>query len=328
MVKQSVEMKDKVKKAREKSIYISVVIPVYGCDTCLIELYNRLKAVLERISIRFEIIMVDDASPDDAWEIIKELSREDQRLKGISLSRNFGQHYAISAGLDHAEGEYIIVMDCDLQDQPEEIIKLLNAAGEGYDIVLARRIIRKDNCFKKLFSRTFYKILGYLTDTVQDYTIANFGIYNKKVITAIRNMGDSIKYFPAMVRWVGFKTTCIDIQHGERENGKSTYSFKKLISLALDTILSFSEKPLKLVLKFGLFMSFISFIMGIVYLHQYITGAIKVLGFTSIIISIWFLAGIIIFILGIVGLYIGKIFEKVKNRPVYIISEKVNVNIP
>jgi glycosyltransferase involved in cell wall biosynthesis len=304
--------------------FISVVIPVYGCNDCLIELYKRLKQAIEEISDQFEIILVNDAYPSNAWEIIKDLAENDYRVKGINLSRNFGQHYAISAGLGHAEGEYIIVMDCDLQDQPEEIIKLYNTANEGFDIVLARRIIRKDSFFKRSFSRMFYKLLGYLTDTVQDNTIANFGIYNKKVIRTIRNMGDSIKYFPTMVRWVGFKTTCIDVEHAERENGKSSYSFKKLSRLALDIILSFSEKPLKLVLKFGLSMSFISFIMGVIYLYQYLTGNIKVLGFASIIISIWFLAGIIIFISGIVGLYIGKIFEKVKNRPVYIISEKIN----
>jgi len=304
--------------------FISVVIPVYGCNNCLIDLYKRLKQTIEKISSQFEIILVNDSDSSNAWEIIKNLAEKDQRVKGINLSRNFGQHYAISAGLDHTRGEYIIVMDCDLQDQPEEIIKLYNTANEGFDIVLGRRIIRKDNLFKRLFSRMFYKLLGYLTDTVQDNTIANFGIYNKKVIRAIRSMGDSIKYFPAMVRWVGFRTTCIEIEHAERENGKSSYSFKKLSRLGLDIILSFSEKPLKLVLKFGLSMSFISFIMGVVYLYQYLTGKIKVLGFASIIISIWFLAGIAIFILGIVGLYIAKIFERVKNRPVYIISEKIN----
>ena len=305
--------------------FISVVIPVYGCNDCLPELYQRLKRTVEKISGQFEIILVNDAGPGDAWESIKNLAEKDQRVKGINLSRNFGQHYAISAGLDHARGEYVIVMDCDLQDQPEEILKLYDKAKEGFDIVLARRMIRKDNLFKRLLSRMFYKLLGYLTDTVQDYTIANFGIYNNKVIQAICDMGDSIKYFPTMVRWVGFKTTCMDIEHAERENGKSSYSFKKLFKLALDIILSFSEKPLKLALTFGLSMSFISFIVGVIYLYQYLTGKIKVLGFASIIISIWFLAGIIIFILGIVGLYIGKIFEKVKNRPVYIISEKINI---
>lgn len=302
--------------------HISIVSPVYGCKTCLYELYIRLKEVLEKITPDFEIILVNDASPDGAWEVIVELTKKDNRVKGINFSRNFGQHYAITAGIDNCDGEWIIVMDCDLQDQPEEIIKLYNKAKEGSKVVFAQRIQRKDKWLKRSYSKAFYTILGYLTNTIQDPAIANFGIYHKDVIDSIRKMGDYHKYFPAMVRWVGFKFTKISVFHAERENGKSSYSFKKSVSLALDIILSFSDKPLRLTVKFGFITSCLAVAFAIYNLFLFFNNKILVPGYTSLIISVWFLSGLIIMVLGMVGLYIGKIFDKVKGRPSYIIMEK------
>jgi len=307
------------------SPFLSVVTPVYGCRTSLYELYYRLKETLETINSNFEIIMVNDDSPDKAWDAILELAKKDNRIKGINLSRNFGQHYAITAGLEHAQGEWVVVMDCDLQDQPEEIIKLYNKALEGLEIVLGKRENRQDNFFKKTFSKWFYKVLSYLTGTKQDASIANFGIYHKKVISAICSMEDNLRYFPTMVKWVGFKSTTIFVEHAERSKGKSTYSYRKLINLSLDVMLAFSDKPLKLTVKFGLIISFFSIIFGIYNLIKFINGDIIVLGWISLILSIWFLSGMIIFVLGIVGLYVGKTFEKVKNRPKYIISDLINI---
>ncbi len=301
--------------------YISVVIPVYGCRLSLIELYNRLVKTLNTITSDFEIIMVNDASPDQSWETIKELAELDNRIKGISFSRNFGQHYAISAGLDNCSGQWVVVMDCDLQDQPEEILKLYAKTKEGFDIVLAKRTIRKDNYFKKIFSKIFYRILGYLTDTKQDHTIANFGIYHFKVIKVIRELQDSIRYFPAMVRWVGFNWTSIEIKHTERKTGKTSYNFSKLLNLGIDIIMAFSSKPLKITIKIGFMISFLSILYALYDIIRYFQGYITVSGWTSIIISIWFLSGLIIFFLGVVGLYVGKTFDKVKQRPFYIINQ-------
>ena len=303
-------------------IYISIVIPVYGCRTALIELYIRLKQTLENISEDFEIIMVNDASPDGAWETIVELAQKDKRVKGINLSRNFGQHYAITAGLDHSKGEWVVVMDCDLQDQPEEIKKLYVKAKEDYHIVFAQRISRKDTWLKRTFSKLFYAILGYLTNTIQDPAIANFGIYHKSIIDSICKMGDFHKYFPTMVRWVGFKYTKIPVSHAERNNGQTSYSFKKSIRLAVDIILSFSDKPLRLTVKFGFLISCMAAIFAIYNLILFFENKILVPGYTSLIISVWFLSGLIILVLGVVGLYIGKTFDKVKDRPTYIIMDK------
>jgi len=303
---------------------ISVVSPIYGCKTCLQELYIRLRQTLETISPEFEIILVNDASPDGAWETILELSKKDQRVKGLNLSRNFGQHYAITAGLDYCNGEWVVVMDCDLQDVPEEISRLYNKAKEGFDIVLAQRINRRDSFIKKGLSKIFYSILSYLTESKQDYKVANFGIYNKKVINAILNMKDYIRYFPTMVRWVGFRSETIEVIHSERYSGGTSYSVKKLLKLALDIVLSFSDKPLRLTIKLGLGISFLAILYAIYNFFRYFNGQIAVTGWTSLIFSIWFLSGVIIFILGIVGLYVGKTFEKVKNRPTFIIMDKIN----
>lgn len=309
----------------ENQFLISIVIPVYGCSTSLYELYLRLCSILEPITSAFEIIFVNDYSPDHAWDVIIDISRKDKRAKGINLSRNFGQHYAITAGLTYAKGNWIIIMDCDLQDQPEEISKLYNKALEGFDVVYGRRKNRQDGFLKVFLSKIFYRLFGYLTDTKQDSRIANFGIYNKKVIESVLSMGDSLRYFPTMVRWVGFNQTMVDIEHAERLKGKSSYSFKKLLRLSLDVVLSFSEKPLRLTVKIGLGISFLALCSIIVFLVLYFSGIIKVLGYTSLIISIWLLSGIIIFFIGFVGLYVGKTFENVKKRPVFIIRDTLNL---
>jgi polyisoprenyl-phosphate glycosyltransferase len=309
----------------KSNIHLSVVVPVYGCKTVLIELYLRLKQTLTTIAEDFEIIMINDASPDGPWETIVELANKDKRVKGINFSRNFGQHYAITAGLDKCIGRWIVIMDCDLQDIPEEIPTLYKKALEGYDIVFGQRLIRFDNFFKKIFSKFFYKALEYFTETKQDYSIGNFGIYGKKAVESVLSMGDKIRFFPPMIKWVGFKSISVPVKHAERSYGKTSYSFRKLFHLALNTILTFSDKPLRLTVKLGSFIVFSSIIFSIYNLILFFNGKILAPGWTSIIISIWFLSGIIIFTLGLVGLYIGKIFENIKNRPIYIINEKVNL---
>ncbi|MGK0447504.1 MAG: dolichol-phosphate mannosyltransferase [Polaribacter sp.] len=304
--------------------HLSIVSPIYNAQHILPELILRLENSLKEITLDFEIILVDDSSPDHSWDVIKELSKNKKYIKGIQLSRNFGQHYAITCGIDHSNGDWVVVMDCDLQDQPEEIPKLYRKALEGYDIVLARRYSRKDNFLKKTFSKLFYKTLGYLTGTEQDETVANFGIYHKKVISSIISMRESIRFFPSMVKWVGYKSTKLSVNHSKREVGKSGYSFNKLIKLAIDIVLAYSDKPLMIVIKIGLIISLISLIFSLIIIIRWVNGEIIELGYTSLIISIWLLSGFIISTVGVTGLYIGKIFEGIKNRPIYIIKNKTN----
>jgi glycosyltransferase involved in cell wall biosynthesis len=309
----------------QKQVQISIVSPVYGCGGTVIELYLRVKKAFETEKLSFELLLIDDGSPDESWSAIEELSSRDERVKGILLSRNFGQHNAITAGLEHAHGEWVVVMDCDLQDQPEEIIKLYNKAQEGFDIVLGKRQERKDVFIKKFLSRAFYRVLSYLTKTEQDSSIGNFGIYKANVIEAVCRLGDNQRFFPTLVKWVGFKQTSIYIEHSRRTIGKTSYSFRKTLNLALDVMLAFSDRPLRMIVKLGVYVSLLSVLYTIITLIRYLAGDIKVMGYTSLIISVWFFSGIIILILGIVGLYIGKTYEKVKDRPQYIIKNKLNL---
>jgi len=308
----------------EKKIHISVVSPVYKAENIIEELVKQIKQSLISITDDFEIILVNDCSPDNSWQSISKECEKDKRIKGINLSKNFGQHNAITAGLNQTNGEWIVVMDCDLQDQPEEIINLYTKAQEGWDSVFAKRVNRNDSTFKKLFSRLFYKIFSYLTDTKQDSTVANFGIYRNCVIDAVLSMNDQIRYFPTMVQWVGFNKYYLPVEHSIRYEGTSTYNFKSLFHLAINTAIAFSDKPLRLTVKIGFYITLFSFIISLVYFISYFTGHINVSGFTSLILSLWFLAGIIILILGILGLYLGKLFETVKKRPIYIIKDFIN----
>lgn len=303
----------------------AIVVPVYGCAECLEELHNRLVTVLDSLVGNYEILLVEDASPDDSWQRILRLTKNNSSVKGIRLSRNFGQHKAITAGLDFATGEWIVVMDCDLQDKPEEITKLYEKAIEGYYIVFARRYDRKDGYFKKLGSKLFYKFMSYMTDTKLDPAIANFGIYHKKVIHAVQGMRENLRYFPVMVKWVGFASTTIDVVHSKRHLGKSSYSLKKLINLSVDVMVSFTDKLLKLMIYSGLGISILSALYALYILIHAITGNIEVEGWASVMVSIWFISGIIMTMIGVVGIYVGKSFDEAKKRAIYLVDTLINI---
>ena len=302
---------------------LSIVSPVYKAEKQLPELVQRIKAAVSPISMDFEIILVEDASPDNSWSEIERLSELHPEIIGLKLSRNFGQHYAITAGLDQGKGEWVVVMDCDLQDRPEEIPPLLQKAQEGFDVVLARRANRQDGFLKKLSSKLFYRTLAWLTGSQQDETIANFGIYHQRVIRQITEMRESIRYFPTMVRWVGFRQTAIDVIHAANEDRGSSYNFKRLFNLALDIMLAYSDKPIRLTVKLGLLVAMTGFLFAIFTLVRYVQGQIIVAGYASLIISLWMLTGFLLVTLGMVGLYVGKTFEGVKKRPIYIVEKSV-----
>jgi len=304
-----------------KSIHLSIIIPIYGCATLLEKLYIRLVTTLEQIDKNFEIIMINDASPDNAWEKIKTLAQQDSRVKGINLSRNFGQHRAIKAGLDFAQGEWVVVMDCDLQDKPEEILKLYNEAQKGYDVVWGARKQRQDNFFKKLSSKLFHKVFNYFTEQNKDETIANFSIVSQKVIDSINKMREQNFNFPLFVNWAGFKVTQIEINHQPRAEGKSSYTFSKLMNMAIDNIVSQSNKPLRLSIKFGFSISLLSMFFGFYLIGKYFLTGVPVEGWTSVMVSIYFIGGLLFANLGLMGLYIGKIFDETKGRPLYVIKE-------
>lgn len=306
---------------------ISIVSPVYQAEQLLDELLERCIAALSELHTNFEIILVDDGSTDQSWEKIEKHCQLDSRVKGLKLSRNFGQHQAVMAGLTKAKGYWIVVMDCDLQDQPEAIPHLYRKAqAEEAEVVFARRLNRQDKLLKKWNSKVFYKLLSYLTDVQLDNNIANFGIYHRSVVNSVLQFGERKMVFPLMVRIVGFTQTILDVEHGQRSAGKSSYSFSKQVHLATDIILSFSDKPLRLTMKLGLLIASFAFLFGLYNFYKYMAGIITVPGYASLIISIWFLAGIIIFLLGLIGLYVGKTFEKANGGPSYILQKSLNTD--
>jgi dolichol-phosphate mannosyltransferase len=304
-------------------LHLSIVSPVYRAEKVLPELVSRIESAVRQISSDYEIILVEDASPDQSWKVIEQLANRNPKVKGLKLSRNFGQHYAITAGLDQAAGEWVVVMDCDLQDRPEEIPSLFAKAQEGFDVVLARRANRQDGFLKRLSSKLFYRTLAWLTGSHQDETIANFGIYHQKVVREITGMRESIRYFPTMVRWVGFRQTTLDVVHAANEERGSSYNFKRLFNLALDIMLAYSDKPIRLTVKLGLLVALTGFLFALFTLVRYLQGDIIVAGYASLIISLWMLTGFILVTLGMVGLYVGKTFEGVKKRPIYIVEKRV-----
>ena len=302
---------------------ISIISPIYKGEKMLDELVSRIKASVETITKDYEIILVNDCSPDDSWNKMIEICEGDNKVKGINLSRNFGQHYAITAGLTESIGEWVVVLDCDLQDPPEEIPNLYRKAQEGFDTVFATRVARKDRPLKKITARAFNRVFNYLTE-VPDVKTNVFGIFHRKVIDAVLSMGDYIRCFPREVGWVGFKIGYHPVVKEERAEGTSGYTWLKLFSLSSSIIISFSNKPLKIALKFGFFIVLLSILLSLYYLIRYFVVGVGVSGFTTIVISMWLIAGIIISLLGVIGIYLGSVFDKVKGRPNYIIKEKIN----
>ncbi len=300
--------------------HISVVTPVYGKTLDLSGLYSRLVASISPITSDFEIIMVNDSSPDNAWDVIESLHKKDSRVRGVNLSRNFGQHRAITAGLHFVRGDWIVVMDCDLQDRPEEIPNFYAKAKEGYDIVVGKRHNRKDNFFKKQASIFFYRIFNYLTEQRLDNRIANFGLYSAKVIENVRKFKEKDRSFGLLVALVGFKRTAIDVVHDSRSVGESSYSFKKSLELAIGHILAHSNKPLRLFIKLGFMVSTFSFMYIIWLIYRYFVWQVAVEGWTSVMVFMALSMGVMMMMVGIVGLYIGNIYDEVKCRPIFIVQ--------
>jgi dolichol-phosphate mannosyltransferase len=304
---------------------LSIVSPVYKAENIVSELVKQVKESVSAITDNFEIILVNDASPDNSWLKIVAECAKDSRVKGLNLSRNFGQHYAITAGLKYIKGDWVIVMDCDLQDRPDEIPNLYNKALEGWEIVYARRMERKDGFFKKLSSKLFHKVYSYLSGINTDSSVANFGIFNNKVITEYNKMREIARSFPSLVQYLGFNRTTLDVQHAERFEGLTSYSYRKLLRLTTDVILSNSNKPLRMTVKLGFTISILSFLLALYNIFAHFAGIITVEGFTTTVFSIWFVGGLLLFVLGIVGLYIGKIFDQVKDRQMFIVSKEINI---
>ena len=300
---------------------ISVVVPVYGCESCLRALCDRLVATLTKLTPLFEIILVDDRSPQSDWTVIRALADSDARVRGVRLCRNFGQHHAIAAGLRYAEGNWTVVMDCDLQDPPEEIARLYQTAIAGSPVVFSRRMNRKDGGAKRGASRAFSWIHGMFGGFEADASVGNFSIIARRVVLQLRQFRERTRNYGMEVHWLGFQTTYVDVEHAARHSGKSTYTLAKQLRHALSTVLSQSTRPLYASAGLGFAMALGSALYALHLMYRRLFYGLGVEGWTSVMVSLFFLFGVLIMNLGVLGLYLGSIFLELKNRPPFVVEQ-------
>lgn len=300
---------------------ISIIIPVYNGRDTIEELCRLISDYL--VNYQYEIILVDDSCPQGSWKLIEELSLTNQCIEGIKLSRNFGQHQAITAGLDKSSGDYVVVMDCDLQDNPiyiPEMVKLLKISSA--DILFTRKISRNHNVFKNFTAYLFNTLFNYLVSDKYVYSdgrIGSYSVLTRKAVNNFIKFKDVHRHYLLLLRWLGFKREYFSIEHDARTSGKSSYTISKLIAHAIDGITSQSDKLLKTSLNFA-FLIFLLLIFIIIYIvyAKFSTGLLPgwassvIIGLSSLVINLFFL--------GVLGIYVGKIFDQVKNRPLYIVD--------
>jgi dolichol-phosphate mannosyltransferase len=302
---------------------ISVVVPCFQAQSTLKELCERLEHSISEITPDFEIILVDDGSIDSTWEVISQIAIQNQQIQGIKLSRNFGQHNAITAGLCKSRGEWVVVMDCDLQDKPEEIINFYNKSQEGFHVVVGIRNARKDSFSKRVSSIVFYSLFQKLTGSKFDKRMGNFGIYSRIVIESILELKEQHRSFGLLAMWVGFSRTEINVNHDARPSGDSNYKFGQRASLALNSIVSHTNRLLHLSILLGLLIAGTAMILVALLIVRFLFFGITTEGWTSLIISIYFTSGISLAAVGLLGVYVGKVFNETKARPFYIIEKQI-----
>lgn len=307
------------------SVSFSVVIPEYKGAKMIPELVKRVSDCLSQVTDSYEIILVNDSSPDDTWSVISKICETNIHVKGLNLSRNFGQQYAITAGLKYATGEWVYVMDCDLQDKPEDMIKFYNIAKSGFDIVMAKRVVKNVSWSKRFSSVAFHWVLDRLSGNKSDPAIANFGIYHNSVIKTYNEIPQHTRSFCPIILTLGYKITFVDIEQAPRAEGESGYTLKSLLKSAYEVIITRTNRPLRLSVSVGFIMAFISFVLALYNIIAKWVGFINLPGYTTTVFSIWFVGGLLMFMMGILGLYIGQIFEQVKGFPNYIVSETKNI---
>jgi len=306
---------------------LSIISPVYKAELIVDELVKRIVIEAEKITANFEIILVEDGSPDNCWGKILENCKKDSRVKGVKLSRNFGQHFAISAGLENSKGEYVILMDCDLQDDPIYFEALISKAKEGYKIVYTYKKERKHGFLKNLKAKIFYSIFNFLVDNKNNKAsekVGSYSLLSREVVDAYLKLGDYKRHYLMLLRWLGFHSAYIEIDHNKRFEGKSSYNFKKLMLHAIDGITSQSDKLLRLTASFGFLMALFSLLSALGIIIRYLITPFQA-GWASLMVLTLFVGGMIILSVGICGIYIGRIFEQTKMRPQYIIDQKVNL---
>jgi polyisoprenyl-phosphate glycosyltransferase len=308
---------------------LSIVSPVYRAEAIVSELVRRIRGAVEPMTHDYEIVLVEDGSPDGSWDAIDAECAKDPRIKGVRLSRNFGQHAAITAALAHTRGVHVVVMDCDLQDNPSYIPALYGKAREGYDIVFAVRRTRQFGFWKNATANAYYAIFRWLAGIDYDPRIGAYSIISRQVVEAFLQFGDYRRGYVIVLGWLGFRHGSVEVEHDVRHSGESSYSNWALLRHAVTIALSYSDKPLHLSIYVGFALSILSFVFGLAMLVRYFTSDVgqMALGWTSLVVSLFLLSGLILMSLGVVGLYVGRMFEQVKGRPIFVIQEARNVSM-
>jgi polyisoprenyl-phosphate glycosyltransferase len=306
----------------EKSI--SIVSPVYKAADIVDELVKRISEEVSKITENYEIILVEDGGGDNSWKKIEENCLRNKKVKGIKLSRNFGQHYAITAGLREASGDAIVVMDCDLQDDPVHILKLFDEFNKGYEIVFTKRIDRKHTLLKMMGAKIFNSLFILFSDKNYDIKVGTMTLITQRVKDEFIRLKDHDRIYVQLLKWLGFNSISVPVEHRERYQGKSSYSISRLFSTALQGWTSYSDKLLRISVYSGFIISILSLIAGITIMISYLLLQYQP-GWPSLIIAILFSTGLILLSIGIAGIYIGKTFEQTKDRPLYLIDKKLNL---
>ena len=305
-------------------ILISLVLPIHNEEGNIPELYVRSKKVLSSLG-SYEIVFVNDGSQDGSLEKLLEICEKDKNAKVIDFSRNFGHQVAITAGINHAGGQVVVVMDGDLQDPPEVIGELFAKWREGFEVAHAKRKTRQDGLMKKLTAFVFYRVMRKLANVDIMEDAGDFYLMDRRAVDAMNGIGETSRFMRGLTSWIGFKRTHILFDRDERKAGKTAYTIKKMIKLAIDGMTSFSYVPLKLATYLGLLSTFIGFVLGVYAIYQKIYfPQTTAQGWTSLILAVLFIGGIQLIVLGIIGEYIGRIYTETKNRPLYIVRQKIN----
>ncbi len=303
--------------------HLSIVAPVFNEPSTVVDaLTGRIAAAVVGITDDYEIVLIDDGSRRETWVAISGAAARDSRVVGFRFARNFGQHVAISAGLDKADGDWVVVMDSDLQDRPEVIPELYAKASEGYDVVFVKRQLRPETLLYRIGARCFYKLLNVLSGQEYNRLYGNFSIISRKVVLAFRSLPESSRFYGGMLSWLGFSEASILAQHGSRQAGSSSYNVKRRVFWALKLIIGFSTRLLYFSISLGFFLALLSLVMGSAILFEKVVSPEKPLpGWPSVFTAVLFIGGVTNIALGIVGVYIARIFEETKRRPLYVVSE-------
>jgi dolichol-phosphate mannosyltransferase len=311
----------------ESAPFVSVVVPVYGCAGCLEDLCSRLERTLGGMASRFEVILVDDRSPDASWTVIRELTDRLPFVRGVRLSRNHGQHLAITAGLEAAKGDLVAVMDCDLQDPPELLPDLLAKLRQGHDFVLARRVSRSHSFLRVLVARAYFRVLGILTGHPIDGSYGSYCLLSRRVVEAFSRFTERDRHLLLILRWIGFSAGSIDYEHADRAHGASSYSLRKLIDHALAGMFFETTLLLRWVVLGGLSFVVLGGLLALFFIYQALVRNPPA-GWTSLAVMLLLATGLITSCIGVTGLYIARIFEQVKGRPLYVIDEELPAKLP